>query len=203
MRTSIAMPNTPNDTRRRSLGLASLLGLAAVAAALAAPAADARPATGGACPAWVAVSAPATSTAAKARSTSAARPAVVYEANGVAVGPTKASVAARVSPGAGTRVVVQYGRTSTYRVCGSVQRLGAPGAVDVLLAGLQPDTSYHYRLVAKTAGGRGPRRLPHVPDASRGACPPAGRRRVDSRSAASAAPRRAPCSPARSRPRCG
>jgi hypothetical protein len=69
-----------------------------------------------------------------------------------AVGPTGATLTGTVTPnGAAPDVVFEYGTTAAY---GSlVAASGAPG-VSAAVTGLQPSTTYHYRLVALRAGRR-------------------------------------------------
>ena len=111
------------------------------AATLLAPVGPAAAAGGGPCPRWV----------------SAASPAVgagIYPVGRVPVGPTKAALNAVAPVGAG-EVVIQYGR-GAYMVCGPVRRLGTGAgsrSVEILLRALQPESIYHYRLVARTATG--------------------------------------------------
>ena len=141
------------------LWTAAVVALATVTGGLGAAAAKA---AGAPCPAWATTAAapvaPAKpgATSASKRTTLAALPALSYLPNGIAVGPTKAAIGAVVSTGAGSQAVIRYGRSSTYMVCGPVQRLGTgslSGRVSMLLRELQPDTVYHFRLVARTAAG--------------------------------------------------
>jgi lipoprotein-anchoring transpeptidase ErfK/SrfK len=114
------------------------------------------------CPSWVTF-APAEESAS-----------VSYRPRGVAVGPTSVTVAAHVAPAAGAGVVVQYGRGSSYLACSPVQHVGLASArvyQSVLVKGLLPDSTYRFRVVAKTrtgvvfGGARTFRTLPaaHVP----------------------------------------
>jgi lipoprotein-anchoring transpeptidase ErfK/SrfK len=78
---------------------------------------------------------------------------VSYSLQGVAVGPTRARVTAHVARAAGATLVVQYGRGSSYLACSVVERAGARLSQDVLVKGLLPDTTYRFRVVAKTRAG--------------------------------------------------
>ncbi len=172
-------------------GLSAIVRLGAVltavsALALAASSAAFARATGEPCPAWTQpppVASPATAKAAgrskpgtvagaRARAGTAASGSVVYASKGVAVGPTKLLVRATISPLSGSLAVIEYGRGDALTTCGPVERLGqSSGVANVLLSGLQPSTTYRFRLVAKTPAGPvlGPERtfstLPggHVP----------------------------------------
>ena len=70
---------------------------------------------------------------------------------------TTAAIPARVDPnGAATTYHVQYGTTDSYGLRTASANAGAgsePVAVTVALAGLTPNTTYHYRLVATNAAG--------------------------------------------------
>ncbi len=117
--------------------LAASAALAAVQASRAAGDAPQR------CPGWVA-SSPAKGAAS-----------VSYADQGVAVGPTRAMVRAHVAPGFGAAVVVQYGRGS-YLACTPVEQTGQGRArldQSLLVKGLLPDTTYRFRVVAKTRAG--------------------------------------------------
>ena len=159
MRTSINM----TDKSPRAVAVWTAAATVALAAGVGGPGAAAAVAPGGACPAWVTSAgtpvppAKPGTTAAPVRATAAALPAAFHLPNGVAVGPTKASIGAAVVPAqAGAPAVVRYGRSSNYMVCGPVQQLGTgpqPGSVSMLLRDLQPDTVYHFQLVARTAAG--------------------------------------------------
>ena len=112
-------------------------GVLALSAALATVAASGAQGTAyQPCPGWV-TSAPAKTDAS-----------VSYPPPGVALGPTRASVTAHVAPAARAEVVVQYGRGS-YLACSGVEQAGN----DVLVKGLLPDTTYRFRVVAKTRAG--------------------------------------------------
>ena len=118
--------------------LAASAALAAVQASRAAGDAPQR------CPVWAA-SSPAKGAAS-----------VSYAAQGVAVGPTRAMVRAHVAPVFGAAVVVQYGRGSSYLACTPVEQTGQGGArldQSLLVKGLLPDTTYRFRVVAKTRAG--------------------------------------------------
>ncbi len=78
---------------------------------------------------------------------------VSYIPRGVAVGPTRARVTANVAPAVGAIVVVQYGRGSSYLACSAGEQASPSGAQDMLVKGLLPDTSYRFRVVAKTRSG--------------------------------------------------
>jgi L,D-transpeptidase catalytic domain len=96
------------------------------------------------CPRWV-TSAPAKSSAS-----------VSYRPRGIAVGPTRAMVVVHVAPAAGADVVIQYGRGTAYLACGAIEQVGpAAGRVypNLLVKGLLADTTYHFRVVAKTRAG--------------------------------------------------
>jgi lipoprotein-anchoring transpeptidase ErfK/SrfK len=122
--------------RSRICAVATVTGLLAVPATASADAAYPR------CPPWV---------GAKAAKSSAA---VSYRPQGVAVGPTRATIAAHVGPAAGSEVVVQYGRGGTYPACGAIQQ-ARPGMTyqRVLVKGLLPGQTYRFRVVAKTRAG--------------------------------------------------
>ena len=156
-----------------------VVAAACVFAAISATSAKAAGTVGGPCPAWaIAAQAPpapaATSKAsgsktsgangasgtntagALARAQASATATVGYAPKGVAVGPTKVLVQATVSPSAGALAVIAYGRGDRLTLCSPVQHLGqaaASGPAHLLLSGLQPSTSYSFRLVAKTAAG--------------------------------------------------
>ena len=61
-------------------------------------------------------------------------------------------VRAHVAPAAGAAVVVQYGRGSSYLACSQVEPAGRLDQ-DILVKGLLPDTTYRFRVVAKTRAG--------------------------------------------------
>jgi hypothetical protein len=73
-----------------------------------------------------------------------------------AVGATYATVSAQVDPGGvPTTYYVQYGASAAYgsRTAGLSSSAGEPVAVSVQLAGLTPETGYHFRIVTESAGG--------------------------------------------------
>ena len=79
---------------------------------------------------------------------------VVSAVGATAPTPTIATVTAQINPelsGADTSVVVEYGITSAYGSSASAQTIArgsAPVAFSASLSGLQPSTTYHYRVVA-------------------------------------------------------
>jgi len=79
---------------------------------------------------------------------------VISSVGASAPAPTTATVTAQINPelsGADTSVVVDYGITSAYGSSAPAQTIArgsAPVAFSASLSGLQPDTTYHYRLVA-------------------------------------------------------
>src|SRR5215471_4246966 len=119
--------------------------ICAVAVVTALPVATASPAAGATyprCPAWV--GAPAAKSPAS----------VSYRSQGVAVGPTRATIAAHVAPAAGAEIVVQYGRGSAYLACSAVQHARRGTTYPSLLVkGLLPNRAYRFRVVAKTRAG--------------------------------------------------
>ena len=75
--------------------------------------------------------------------------------DGIATGPTNASIRVVAAPGASS-LVVQYGRGNNYTSCSTVARPTAArgqAGVDVLLRRLVPHSVYHFRIVANTAAG--------------------------------------------------
>jgi hypothetical protein len=93
---------------------------------------------------------------APAAASAASKPAVTT--GGVAnITPTTATLNGRVDPnGADTNYFFQYGTTSLYGTNTAVTPAGAGAngvAVSVPIAGLAPDTRYHYRIVAQNAQG--------------------------------------------------
>ena len=87
-----------------------------------------------------------------------------------------ATITGTVDPnGAATTYEIQYGTSTSYGLRSTTRNAGAgtdPVAVSVPLAGLTPNTVYHYRLVATNAAGVTQQRRPHVSHAGRA---PAGR----------------------------
>jgi NHL repeat len=83
-------------------------------------------------------------------------PTVEEEAAG-SVGPTEAVVGAQVDPfGEAATYHVEYGPTLAYGSSTPESAIGAPSeavAVQTTLAGLQPNTEYHFRVVAKNGSG--------------------------------------------------
>jgi lipoprotein-anchoring transpeptidase ErfK/SrfK len=136
---------------------AGALAVCLVAVAATLSAARAAHASYPSCPAWVA------SSPAKAGAS------VSYRPRGVAVGPTRATVSVQVAPTAGAKLVVQYGRGNVYLACSAVQDAAKNS---LLVTGLLPDSTYRFRVVAKTragvvfGGARTLRTLPagHVPE---------------------------------------
>jgi hypothetical protein len=93
---------------------------------------------------------------APAAASAASKPEVTT--GGVAnITPTTATLNGRVDPnGADTTYFFQYGTTSLYGTNTAVTPAGAGAnavAVSVPIAGLAPDTRYHYRIVAQNAQG--------------------------------------------------
>ncbi len=129
---------------------------------LCAPVGLANRASLGTCPAWVTVrptpAGPARTTSPTSRpvrSRLGSSSGLVYQTDGIAVGPTRASVDTRVSASVGS-VLVRYGATSDYRACSAAGRPEAGVSLDkthILLKGLRPDATYHFQVVAKTAAG--------------------------------------------------
>jgi hypothetical protein len=72
---------------------------------------------------------------------------------------TGATIKGTVDPnGAATTYEIQYGTSSSYGLRSSTRNAGAgsaPVAITVPLAGLTPNTVYHYRLVARNSAGVG------------------------------------------------
>jgi lipoprotein-anchoring transpeptidase ErfK/SrfK len=131
-------------SRARS-GICAVAVVAGLFAVVASPVASASPAaraTYPRCPLWA---------GAQPTKSSAS---VSYRPHAVAVGPTRATIAAHVGPAAGAEVVVQYGRGHSYLACSAIQQL-KPGAIyqRLLVKGLLPHSTYRFRVVAKTRVG--------------------------------------------------
>lgn len=84
-------------------------------------------------------------------------PPAVSTAAASSITTSAATITGTVDPnGAPTTYVVQYGTTSSYGLTSATHSAGSgsdPVAISVRLAGLTPDTTYHYRLVATNAAG--------------------------------------------------
>jgi hypothetical protein len=82
---------------------------------------------------------------------------VAYPATAALVGPANASLAGLVDAGGGqAEFVVEYGTSTDYGLCTAAAAVPAgTGAqpVTVLVTGLTPSTTYHFRVVATGAGG--------------------------------------------------
>jgi hypothetical protein len=81
---------------------------------------------------------------------------VTYPAAAALVGPVSASVAALVDAGgAQAEYLIEYGSTTDYGLCTAAAPLPAGSgaqSVSVLLTGLSPATTYHFRVVADAGG---------------------------------------------------
>ena len=82
----------------------------------------------------------------------AANPPIATTGNASAIGTTQATVAGTVNPkGEATTVYVEYGASASYGHQTSAQTLPADSndhSLSFTIAGLQPNTTYHYRVVA-------------------------------------------------------
>jgi lipoprotein-anchoring transpeptidase ErfK/SrfK len=134
-------------------GSVSLLACLAASGAMAMSAAS----RAGACPTEPApsVAVPATRSAATTlRSTQAVLPVVGYQANGVAVGPTRALVGGFVPGGEPVSLLAEYGSSRNYGSCSLWEKAAtSQSVVKIALEGLHPAAMYHFRLVAKTVAG--------------------------------------------------
>jgi lipoprotein-anchoring transpeptidase ErfK/SrfK len=138
---------TPLQQSRGRATLAGLVAIAICSLLLHAAPADANRAAVGICPAWVA------SSPKPAGPKSADPPAATVEPGGLAVGPTRASIEIQLKSGKSSQVVVQYGRSTHYAGCSPVMASTSTPGKTVLLKRLQPDSTYHFRVVARSAAG--------------------------------------------------
>ena len=82
------------------------------------------------------------------------RPLSVIRASGVAVGPTRALLEGLVPAGGSVSLLAEYGRSRTYGSCSLWQRAATSQTlVRIVVKGLQPAATYHFRLVVKTPAG--------------------------------------------------